>query len=330
MTAAFIAIAVLLGLCVLALLLRPLWREARGVALGIGLLALLSTGLLYRLVGTPAALDPAAVRGPQTLADAIAQLESALRANPDQPEGWVLLARAYQTEGQTAHARDALGKAAALAPNNPDILTEAAQARSLADPQQRFDAQAVALLQQALKAQPTHQRARWFLGVSQRQAGKNAEAAATWALLLPELDAGTARSLREQINLARADAGQPPLPEQAAPAPLLTAEVALDPALAANLPPGASIFVIARQIGGPPIPVAAQKHPASAQPFTARLSDADSPMPTLKLSQVAEVEVQALLSRDGNASSSTDAPKSPVVRVKLPASAPIGLLIGGQ
>jgi len=55
----FILLAALLCVCVLAVLLRPLWTRVRGVALGVAVLALLSTGLLYKLVGTPQALDPA-------------------------------------------------------------------------------------------------------------------------------------------------------------------------------------------------------------------------------------------------------------------------------
>ncbi len=327
---AFYAIAGLLGIIVFALMLRPLWKDARAVALGVGVLALLSVGLLYRLVGTPQALDPAAVSGPQTLSEAITQLEAALRDNPNQPEGWALLAQAYQRENQPAKARDALGKAAALAPDNPDILTEAAQARALVDPERRFDAQAVALLQSALKANPAHQRARWFLGVTQRQSGKNADAAATWAPLLDQVDAQTAGSLREQINLARADAGLPPLPEPAAPAPLLSARVSLDPSLVRQIPPGASVFLIARQTDGSPIPVAAQRHPAASLPFTASLSDADSPMPTLKLSQVQEVELLARISLDGSANSDPNAPQSRPVRVRLPATAPVELVIGAH
>lgn len=326
----FIAIAGLLGLIVFALLLRPLWQQARSVALGVGVLALATSGLLYQLAGTPRALDPAVVRGPQTLAEGIAQLEAALREHPDQTEGWMLLAQAYQSEGRLAQARDALGKAAALAPNNPDILVEAAQARANADPQRHFDARAVALLQAALNANPAHQRARWFLGVTQRQNGQNAQAAATWAPLLDQVDARTASSLRDQVNLARAAAGQPPLPAPAAAKPLLTAQVSLDPALARRLPAGASVFLIARQPSGSPIPVAAQRHPAASLPFTAHLGDADSPMPTLKLSQVSEVELQARISLDGSATADPNAPASKPVRVRLPATAPVTLVIGAH
>lgn len=328
--AVFLVIALLLCLLVLATLLRPLWHGARGVALGVGVAVLLSTGLLYKLVGTPQALDPATRRAPRTLEEAVVQLKAALARDPAQADGWALLGQAYQRLDDANNARDAFAKAAKLAPDNADFLTEAAQSRAMADAGRAFDAQAVALLEAALKVNPAHERARWFLGVAQRQAGRNAEAAATWAPLLAQVDTTTATSLRKEINAARAQAGLPPLAEPAAPAPLLSVKVALDPALAARvrLRPDATVFVIARQVGGPPMPVAAQKHAVSELPFTAALGDADSPMPTLKLSQLREVELVARLSASGEAMRQDGDLESKPVRVTLPATGPVDLVIG--
>ena len=238
--AVFIAIAALLCLATVAVLLRPLWRDARGVALGMGVVMLASTGLLYMLVGTPRALDRTAQQTPKTLGDAIAQLEAELQRDPRQAEGWRLLGQAYQREGRAAQSRDAFAKAVALLPDNPDLLSEAAQSRALAHPQRLFDAQAVDLLKRAIATEPAHQRARWFLGIAQRQAGDNAAAAATWEPLLAQVDAATAASLRKEIDAARADAGLPALaaaPE--APAAeagnALAVQVTLDPDFAARV-----------------------------------------------------------------------------------------------
>jgi cytochrome c-type biogenesis protein CcmH len=294
-------------------------------------LALLTLGL-YRLVGTPAALETAARQMPATLPDAIAQLEAELQRNPQQVEGWRLLGRAYADGQQPAKARDAYAHAAQLAPEDPDILAEAAEARALAAPQRIFDPQAVALLQHALQVQPQHQRARWFLGIAQRQAGKPADAAKTWEPLLAQVDAKTAAPLRAQIEVARAEAGLPPLPAAAsAPAGplLLQVEVRLDPDLAARvrLRGDASVFVIARAPDGPPMPVAVEKRGVQELPFTASLDDGDSPMPTQKLSAMQEVEVIARLSMGSNAIPQTGDLESRPLRVKLPAKAPLVLTI---
>ena len=330
----FLAIALALALAVLAVLLRPLWREARGVALAIGALVLVSTGLLYRIVGTPDALDPAALRAPETIGEAIAQLERSLARDPGQKEGWMLLGMAYQRQGELAKSRDAYARAARLEPADPDALTEAAQSRALAAPDRRFDAEAVAMLQAALKASPDHQRARWFLGVAQRQAGDNAAAAATWEPLLGALQGGTADTLRSEVNAARAAAGlaplAPPAPAATADAGVLQVNVALDPDFAARvrLDGNAQVFVIARQPGGPPMPVAVERHGVADLPFTATLDDADSPMPTLKLSQLREVELVARLSASGNAMKQDGDVESAPVRVVLPAKDPVTLRIG--
>ena len=329
----FLAVALALAFAVLAVLLRPLWREARGVALAIGALVLVSTGLLYRIVGTPDALDPAALRAPETIGEAIAQLERSLARDPGQAEGWMLLGMAYQRQGELAKSRDAYARAARLAPADPDALTEAAQSRALAAPDRRFDAEAVAMLQAALKARPDHQRARWFLGVAQRQAGDNAAAAATWEPLLGALQGETATSLRNEVNAARAAAGlaalSPPAPA-AADAGALQVKVELDPDFAARvrLDGTAQVFVIARQPGGPPMPVAVERHGVADLPFTATLDDADSPMPTLKLSQLREVELVARLSASGNAMKQNGDVESAPVRVVLPAKDPVTLQIG--
>ncbi len=328
---AFIMLAILLTLVVVAVLLRPLWRGERGVAMGVAVIVSVSTLLLYQLVGTPQALDPAALKAPETLGDAIAQLETELQRNPDQAEGWRLLAQAYQREEQSIKAREAYAKAAKLAPGDAGILTEAAQSRALADDKRLFDAEAIALLERALAADPAQQRARWFLGIAQRQAGDSAAAAKTWEPLLTLVDAPTATSLRKEIESARADAGLPPLPtpELQAFGSTLVVNVSLDPDLAARvrLRGDAVVFVIARAVGGPPMPVAAEKHAVSELPFTATLDDSDSPMPTLKLSEMKEVELIARLSAGGTAEQQESDLASKPVRVTLPAPGPIALVI---
>ncbi len=331
--AVFIILALVLCIAVLVLLLRPMWRESRAVAVGIGVVALSSVALMYQLIGTPQALDPAVRQAPQTLSAAVAQLEAALQRDPRQAEGWALLAQSYQQMGDTVKARDAFGQAAALLPDNADLITEAAQARAQADPARRFDTQAQQLLQHALQLNPNHQRARWFLGVAQRQSGQNAAAAATWEPLLALVDASTAASLRKEINVARHQAGLTALPDApvatANPA-LLTVTVSLDPNLAkrVRLASNATVFLIARQPGGSPMPVAAQKHAITELPFTATLSDTDSPMPSLKLSQVQTVELVARISSDGSADHVDASLTSKPIRVTLPAKQPVTLVIG--
>ena len=144
---------------------------------------------------------------------------------------------------------------------------------------------------------------RILLGVSQRQNDQPAEAAKTWEPLLAQVDANAATALRAQINAARSEADLPPLPEAPAAdlsSALLTVVVDIAPELNARLSSGDVLFVFARQAGGPPMPVAAKRVPATEFPITVALSDSDSPMPTMKLSQADNVELVARISKAGD------------------------------
>lgn len=302
----FVIASAALVLLVLGYVLRPLW-QARPIA-GIGLLAMMAlvTGLTYGLIGTPNALDPAQRSSPTTMDEAISRLEAELQRDPKQIEGLRLLARAYVSEGRAQEARDTLARAVKLSPDDPDLLAEAAEARALAAEGRKFDAEAIAMLRHALAVQPMHQRARWFLGIAQRQAGQPAEAASTWEPLLAMVDGATRTGLRGQIDAARAEAGMPPLPalepEAAAVAAAgINISISLDPALAMRMPDNATVYVIARQ-PGTPMPVAVQKLQARQFPLVLTLTDADSLMPTQKLSQLDRVELTARISASGDAS----------------------------
>jgi len=299
----FAALAALLTVAVLAGVLWPLRRDSRGLVLGTLAALGIATFALYRVVGAPDALDPAAKAVPTTLEEAVAQLEAELKKHPNEPEGWRLLGKSYTAQERYPEARAAFDRAIKLMPDNADLLVEAAQARMFADPQRRLGSDEVTLLYRALAMEPDHQRARWFLGVSQRQNDQPAEAAKTWEPLLAQVDANAATALKAQINAARSEAGLPPLPEAPAAASspaLLTVVVDIAPELKARLSSGDVLFVFARQAGGPPMPVAAKRMPATEFPITAALSDSDSPMPTMKLSQAGNVELVARISKAGD------------------------------
>jgi cytochrome c-type biogenesis protein CcmH len=307
----FIAAALLLGLSALVATFWPLIRRRPAIGGVLAGAALVLVSSLYLLVGTPAALDPANVRTPETLAGAVHRLEAELARKPDQPDGWRLLADAYRAEGRAPDVARALAQAVRYSPRDADLLAQAAEARALASKDHRFDAEAIAFLQRALVVQPTHQRSRWFMGVAQRQSGKAAAAAATWQSLLAEVDPATANALRPQIDAARADAGLAPLPADAIPAArALTIDVDIAPALRRALPADAAVFVIAREPGGMPMPVAAKRLALGDLPTRVTLTDADSPMPTRRLSQLARVEVLARVSRAGVANAAAGDPES--------------------
>lgn len=351
---AFVLAAIALVALALAFVLPALWRDARRTALA--LLVAIPAGAvgLYALFGTPDGLDPAQRALPETIEQAVAQLERRLERDPDSLEGWVLLGRTRKSQGRETAAAGEAGaalphfvaaaaafrRALALAPTEIDLQVETAEAISLANAERRFDAEATGLLDQALAAQPTHQRALWFRGIAALQSGDPAGAVMRWETLLPMVDEATAAALRDQIGSARAAAGLPavaastPAGDAAATATAdpvagtpgtLTVTVEADADALATLPPEAVLFVFARNAdaGGPP--VAARRIPAARLPLTITLGDADRLMPTATLSQTPRVEVSARYARSGAVTPEAGDLVAPPVVVEREGAAPITL-----
>lgn len=299
---AFVFASLVLLVLLLALALRPLWNGSRRSALALALALGAGTAGLYALLGSPDALDPTQVKAPETLEEAIAQLEHRLADEPGSVEGWVLLGRSRAAQEDWSAAAEAFGKAQALLPEEPDLMVELADARMRAAPDGRFPADAVALLQRAVQLRPDHQRALFYLGAQQLQAGQPADAAETWGRLLPLVDESTAKALRPQLDMAREQAGLPPLQVEpaAASGPSLTITVELAAELGNQLEPGGTLYVFARTLDGG-LPVAVKRLPAQGFPLTVTLSDADGLMPAQKLSAQARVRLMARISRSGDA-----------------------------
>jgi len=253
-----------------AVVLWPLRQQGRR-SFVLGVVALGVAGAcLYLLVGNPQAAQVQPAPSVATLRDGVEALQQALQRDPQRADGWALLGRSQAELGNAAAAADAFNRAAALAPDEPGVLVEAAQARAQADPGKQFDDTALAWLQ-------------------------------------------------AQITIAREAAGQP-LDTPAATAPtLLQVRVHLPASLkAGDWPASTQVFVLARAVGGPPMPVAARKLPLASFPATVGLGDGDSPMPTAPLSAHREVEVLARISRSGSANRSEDDLQTAPVKVSLP------------
>lgn len=308
------------GLVLLALgfLLWPLLRRTTAqppqallaIALSVGL-PLIALGL-YGLIGTPAALRSAANAQPATQAMAMDQAISKLRVHlaeqPDDVRGWALLGNAYRAMQQPAAASSAYERALALEPNNPDLLVAAAEAASMARDDHVIGDTGRARLQRALDVSPDNQRALWLLGISEFQAGNFVAAQDAWETLLPLLDPASQQSViasvREQIANAAARSGESagatgPIATKAAKA-RIDVRVELAPELVGKVPDGASLFVFARAVDGPPVPLAVARLPA-VLPVETSLDDSMAMTPQARLSMHHQVTVQARISASGNA-----------------------------
>jgi cytochrome c-type biogenesis protein CcmH len=316
----FLVIAAVMVAVALALLLWPLLRQGREagrprsvfvIALLIALLLPLGTGALYLLVGTPNALNSASYKAPSlSMEQALIELRSHLQQQPDDLQGWMLLAQTSSMLRQPADARDAFEHALKLAPNNAEAMIGWAENDSMTRDDHRIEGRARDLLVQAVKLHPDSQRGLWLLGISDSQSGNYRDAAATWRLLQPQLEPGSnvAKSVAEQIAIADARANGAPASSSSSnraernttvQGAALQVQVALAPALKNKLATGDVLFVYARSPQGPPMPLAVAKLDPASLPATVTLTDAMAMTPASKLSSASQVFVGARISHSG-------------------------------
>lgn len=331
--------AIALGLLLVAALLTvwPLMSggaRARGVAVALVLAIPVGAAWLYQGVGTPAALDPAA-REPLDAADLdmgelTDRLRERLSETPEDLEGWVLLGRTYKTVQRYDEAVAALETANRLVPDHPIVLVELVEARLFASGDPRMTPEMVALLEQAIAAQPDIQKGYWLLGIAAAQRGDDRAAIGWWEQLLKQVEpgSGVAQAVTGQIAEARMRLGEAPAdsgvqaqggpgaepdvppvtepvtePDPADAGFTWEVEVTLPDAARETLgefPAGATLFVIARPAGtagGPPLGVRRIERPEF--PVSVILSDADSMLPQRPISSAEAVALQARLSLSG-------------------------------
>ncbi len=81
----------------------------------------------------------------------------------------------------------------------------------------------------------------------------------------------------------------------------ISGKVTIAPSLAGKGSATDTLFVFAREANGPPMPVAIVRGTRKDLPFTFRLDDSNSMMPSRKLSDVGTVVIVARLSKSGQA-----------------------------
>lgn len=237
---------------------------------------------------------------PKTMEEMTTRLERAVQAQPDSAEGLYFLGRAYMAEQRPANAAKAYERAVALAGRQPELLGQWAQALYFAANKQ-WSAQVQALTDEALKADPNEVTSLGLRGIAAFEGERYQEAIDYWNRLLAQLPEGDASRAALQGGIDRAaerlggNTGKPETPVAAR----LKVRVELAPALKDKVKPDDTVFIFARATNGPPMPLAAKRVTVAQLPLEVELSDADAMMPQMKLSDFAEVQLVARVSRAG-------------------------------
>lgn len=225
------------------------------------------------------------------LALLIEQLAERMETQPDDLQGWMLLGRSSVVLGDYPRAVMAWRRAHGLAPDDPTVLANLAEALVLLD-EAALQGEAAPLIERALAADPDNPKALWYGGLLAESRGEEGLAQARWRALLAQDPPEEFRRVLEERVGGPVDADF-----------ALTVTVDLADGMEAHLPErGAVLFVTLhdpRASDGPPL--AALRAIAGDFPVVARITARDAMLPGTDLSAHAGLRVVARVSLDGGA-----------------------------
>lgn len=242
---------------------------------------------------------------PTDLADMIQRLERTVKAQPDSTESWYFLARAYTAQERYDDAVKAYAQAVEHSERDPALMGLYAQALFFANGKQWSEPLQV-LVDEVMAANPQEPTTLGLLGIAAFERSDFAAARDHWERLLSVLPPQdpTREAIRSGIAAAVERGGlvsNAPDSAAVANAVELRIEVSLDEAIGDKVAPGDSVFIFARAVSGPPMPLAVKRLTVADLPAQVSLSDADAMLEQLKLSLYPHVELVARISRAGDA-----------------------------
>ena len=292
------------------------------VGVGVPVLAV----SLYLALGNLRGLDPqqalpAQAAGGQSthevtaeqIAGLVDSLAAKLKQEPDNPQGWVMLARSYSVLQRFPEAVQAYEKAVALVPDDGQLLADYADALAMVQ-NGDLSGRPAQMIEKSLDADPNNIKGLALAGTVAFEQGNYAAAVSHWqkaaSLLPPESD--FARSIQNSIAEAQQKGGLAPsvaaaAREAATPARAdaagasIAGTVTLSPELSAKVAPGDTVFVFARAAAGPRMPLVIVRKQVKDLPIHFSLDDSMAMAPNMKLSSFPRVVVGARISKSGNA-----------------------------
>jgi cytochrome c-type biogenesis protein CcmH len=295
-----------------------------------------------RSAGAPAAATADANGGnPHTgsateeaqFAAAVEQLAERLKGQPDDAEGWAMLARSYGMLGRFDDALPAYEKAVALQGQDARLLADYADTMAVKN-NRNIEGEPLKLVERALKIDPTNLKALSLAGAAAFNRQDYRGAVRYWEQVvthappdspyLPQVQSSIAEARQRggmgAASGATAAAAKPaPAPTVAAAAPAAPAAkggtdaaaagtirgtVRLAPALAAMAAPTDTVFILARPAEGSRMPLAILRKQVRDLPAEFSLDDSMAMSPAAKLSLFPKVVVAARVTKSGQAAPS--------------------------
>lgn len=270
---------------------------------------------------------------------ALENLVARLSNNPEDVEGWLMLAKTYTAMERFTEASNTYAKLTELIPDNSQILSDYARVLGLKNGG-TLVGKPTELLHQALKIDPEYPPALALTGHAEFEQENYAAASGHWEKLLATIpaDSPLAKSVRDSIaeakllgsgkqtqaveqtasntqaasNVAESDksveAEQSDEKQEikagavaSANALTISGQVSIRPELASKASANDTLFIYARAKTGPKMPLAILRLSARDLPASFTLTDDMAMMPTMKMSSFPEVVIEARISKSGQA-----------------------------
>jgi len=192
---------------------------ARNTAYLLGIGVPLVAVIFYLKVGQPALIDnPAPVGVPSAAATApappersqaqieanVAKLAQRLESNPNDPQGWTMLARSYNSMEKYGDAANAYAKATELNPKDADLMAEYAFATAMSEGRS-LEGKPLEIIKRALKIDPNNAKALQLAGSAAFQAKDYKKAVDYWERVLKQVppNSEVSETIEERIKEAK-------------------------------------------------------------------------------------------------------------------------------
>ncbi len=298
-------------------------NPAKILALLLAVLLPVASVLLYAKIGNVKALQPqernAAADGFGVLRSeaALQELEKKLEQQPENPDGWWLLARSYNEMQRFPDAVRAFQQLVKLVPNEAQLWASYADAYAMTNNRSLLGEPAK-FLDKALELDGNNTLALALSGSAAMERGDYAPAIAHWTKLVNLLPPGNPMSqdisqgiqqAREFLakqkggkeKLAQLSLDKEPKKPAIGPASAIAGKVSISSALAGKATPTDTLFIFARPAQGQKMPIAVLRKQVKDLPLQFSLDDSMALQPQMKLSGFDRVVVTARVSKSGDA-----------------------------
>jgi len=256
-------------------------------------------------------------QGLPPMEEMVKKLAAKLEEQPDNLDGWVMLGRSYMTMKRYPDAMKAYERALKISGENVGLLLAYSEAIGISEGN-NFAGRAAGLIEKAYQLEPENPNSLWMSGILAYQQNDFQTALERWEKLQSKLSpqSNELESVTSAIDDARAQLGlppsEPPLPQiaqgggsmgqqpaAASGKSAIQVTISLSPELSAKVKPEDPLFIYAKALSGPPMPLAAARKRVADLPLTLQLDDSMAMMPQMKLSKFPKVVVGARVSLSG-------------------------------